>query len=51
MNLNESIYGEKYPIIGLQMKFFASRLHKKFVSVYDVMIIYQVPGYPDYDVL
>ena len=33
------------------MKFVASRLHKKFVSVYDVMMVYQVPGYPDYDVL
>ena len=41
-NFNESIYGEKYPIIGL---------HQEFVSVYDVMMVYQVPGYPDYDVL
>ena len=33
------------------MKFVASRLHQEFVSVYDVMMFYQVPGYPDYDVL
>ena len=50
-NFNESIYGEKYPIIGLYMKFVASRLQQEFVSIYDVMMVYQVPGYPDYDVL
>ena len=33
------------------MKFVASGIHKGFVSVYDVMMVYQVPGYPDYDVL
>ena len=26
------------------MKFVASRLHREFVSVYDVMMVYQVPG-------
>ena len=50
-NINESICGEKFPFIGLKKKFVASRLHQEFVSVYDVMMFYQVPGYPDYDVL
>ena len=50
-NINESIYGGKYPIIGLYKKFVASRLHQEFVSIYDVMMVYQVPGYQDYDVL
>ena len=30
------------------MKFVASRLHQEFVSVYDVMMFYQVPGYQGY---
>ena len=50
-NINESIYGEKYPIIGLCMKIVTSRLHQEFLPIYDVMMVYQVPGYPDYDVL
>ena len=33
------------------MKFVASRLHQDIVSVYGVMMVYQVPGYLDYDVL
>ena len=33
------------------MKFVASTLHQEIESIYDVMMVYQVPGYPDYDVL
>ena len=31
------------------MKVFESRLHRGFVSIYDVITVQQVSGYPNYD--
>lgn len=35
---------------GLGLKVCKSRLNPGFVCVYDIITLYQVPGYPDYDV-